>query len=255
MRRVLPATLLLAVIATASAFTQGAVAGPVAPPLRPNIVPLSTEQVQIRYVDQRKRLYLSFETENAGTGPLEMEPVREDCDGDGGSGDDRTALQNVYGDTDGSGEYTPESDEVVKTVTAGCFVYHQSHAHWHFDNYARYQLLSLDGDRLRSHAKVGFCMLDTTSVDPTLPGYPDSRQYLGCPDLALQGISVGWSDIYSVYTPGQFVSVEGLPAGAYCLVGTADPADRVLESDETDNVVRTRVSFGARRATVRPHPC
>jgi hypothetical protein len=255
MRRALLATLTVGLAATASAFQVPAAAGPVEPPLQPNIVPLPTEHVQIRYVHERKRLYLSFETENAGSGPLEMQPVREDCDGDGGSGDDRTALQNLYGDTDGSGEYTADSDEVVSTVVAGCFVFHQAHNHWHFSNYARYRLLSLEGQPLRARAKVGFCMLDTTSVDPTLPGYPSSRQYLGCPDLGLQGISVGWADVYSVFTPGQFVNVDGLPSGAYCLVGTADPADRIVESDETDNEVRTRIRFGDRQATIRPRAC
>ena len=246
--------LAVALVVAASAF-GGAAGARVAPtPLRPDIVPLTTDQVQIRYVHDHKRLYLSFETENAGTGPLEMQPVADDCDGDGSTGDDRTALQNVYGDTDASGAYTPD-DTVIRTLVAGCFVFHPAHGHWHFQNYARYQLLSLDGDKLRVHAKVGFCMLDTSSVDPTLPGHPSTAQYRGCPDLALQGISVGWSDIYSVNTPGQFINVDGLPNGTYCLVGNADPGDKLRESDEGDNQVRTRVSFGDHRATVRPNPC
>ena len=49
--------------------------------------------------------------------------------------------------------------------------------------------------------------------------------------------------------------MDGLPNGTYCLVGIADPADKIMESDETDNQIRTRVSFGDHRATVRPNPC
>lgn len=255
MRRALrPATLVMGLVVVAAAFGGHAGALTTASRLRPDIVPLPTSQVQIRYEDGHKRLYLSFDTENAGTGPLEMEPVRDDCDDDGRTGDDRTALQNIYGDTDGSGGYTPD-DTVIRTRRAGCFVYHAIHSHWHFVDYARYRLVALGGDRLRTHAKIGFCMLDTWSVDPSLPGHPDTRQYLGCPDMALQGISVGWADTYSVNTPGQFVNVDGLPSGTYCLVATADPGDRIAESDESDNSIRTRVRFGAHGASIRSAPC
>jgi lysyl oxidase len=254
-RMLLLATLALGLVAAASAFGGAAGARTTATPLRPDIVPLPTSQVQIRYVHDRKRLYLSFETENTGVGPLEMQPVRDDCDGDGSTTDDRTALQHIYGDTDGSGAYTPDSDTVVRTVVAGCFVYHAIHGHWHFQNFARYELLALDGDRLRTHSKVGFCMLDTASVDGSLPGHPDSPRYTGCPDLALQGISVGWADTYGVNTPGQFISVDGLRNGTYCLVGHADPTDRIVESDEADNEIRARVRFGDHRAAIRPLAC
>jgi hypothetical protein len=164
-------------------------------------------------------------------------------------------MQDIYGDTDESGAYTPGVDAVVRTVVAGCFVYHAIHGHWHFQNYARYQLLALDGDRLRAHSKVGFCMLDSTDVDGGLPGHPDSPRYTSCPDLGIQGISVGWADIYSVNTPGQFISVEGLPNGTYCLVGNADPGNKVLETDESNNQIRTRIRFGDHRATVRSAAC
>jgi methionyl aminopeptidase len=40
-----------------------------APTLRPDIVPTPTSEVVIRLEDGHKRLYLSFETENAGSGP------------------------------------------------------------------------------------------------------------------------------------------------------------------------------------------
>ena len=255
MRRTLLVLLALGLVAASFAGGGSAGAGTPVTEIRPDVVPMPTSHVRIRYVQDHKRLYLSFQVANTGSGPLEMRPVQDDCDGDGSTADDRTALQNVYGDTDGSGEYTSGSDTVLRSVVAGCFVFHGAHNHWHFDNFARYRLLSLEGERLRAHAKVGFCMLDTLSVDPSLPGYSGSRRYVGCPDLGIQGISVGWADVYTVDTPGQFISVEGIPNGTYCLVGRADPADRILEADETDNVVRTRVRFGDTEATIRPRAC
>jgi hypothetical protein len=223
--------------------------------LRPDIVPTPTDRVEVRVVGGHERLYLSFETENAGLGPLEVQPVQEDCDDDGSTKDDRTGVQHIYGDTDGSGEYTPGTDTVVRNVVVGCFVYHAIHQHWHFQNYARYRLESLDGDRLRANSKVGFCMLDSISVDPGLPGYQDARVYTGCPDLATQGISVGWADIYSIDTPGQFIRIDGVANGIYCLIGVADPANQILETDEHDNEIRTRVRLADLQATIRPAAC
>jgi hypothetical protein len=98
-------------------------------------------------------------------------------------------------------------------------------------------------------------MLDLIDVDPSLPGHPGSRIYGGCPDLATQGISVGWADVYGVDTPGQFIPIDGVPNGTYCLVSTVDPRDRVLESDETDNQTRTQVRIRGDQAALRPDPC
>jgi hypothetical protein len=226
-----------------------------APALRPDIVPTPTSQVLIRLEDGHKRLYLSFETENAGSGPLEVQPVQEDCDGNGDTTDDRTGVQHIYGDTDGSGEYTPGVDTVVRTEVVGCFEFDPDHGHWHFDNYARYRLLTLNGRRLRAQSKVGFCMLDSLSVDPGLPGYSSTRRYTGCPDLGLQGISVGWADVYGVNIPGQFIPIGGIPNGTYCLLGRADPDNRLLETDDANNVVRTRILIDGTVAAIRPKAC
>ncbi|MEA2783645.1 MAG: hypothetical protein QOK29_5204 [Rhodospirillaceae bacterium] len=226
-----------------------------APALRPDIVPAPTSQVMIRLEDGHKRLYLSFETENAGSGPLEVQPVQEDCDGNGDTTDDRTGVQDIYGDTDGSGAFTPGVDTVVRTEVVGCFEFDPDHGHWHFDNYARYRLLTLNGRRLRAQSKVGFCMLDSLSVDPGLPGYSSTRRYTGCPDLELQGISVGWADVYGVNIPGQFIPIGGIPNGTYCLLGRADPDNRLLETDDANNVVRTRILIDGTVAAIRPKAC
>jgi len=226
-----------------------------APALRPDIVPTPTSEVMIRLEDGHKRLFLSFETENAGSGPLEVQPVQEDCDGNGDATDDRTAVQDIYGDTDGSGAYTPGVDTVVRTEVVGCFEFDPDHGHWHFDNYARYRLLTLNGRRLRAQSKVGFCMLDSLSVDPGLPGYSSTRGYIGCPDLGLQGISVGWADVYGTNIPGQFIPIGGIPDGTYCLLGRADPDNRLMETDDANNVVRTRILIDGTAASIRPKAC
>src|SRR5881275_2081509 len=54
----------------------------------------ATNPVEIdidRSADGTKRLQFAFKAENAGTGPLELKPKREDCNHDGSTSDDRTA--------------------------------------------------------------------------------------------------------------------------------------------------------------------
>ena len=247
--------LLLLPAISGPAIAHAGVARAAAPILRPDIVPTPTSEVMIRLEDGHKRLYLSFETENAGSGPLEVQPVREDCDANGDTTDDRTGVQDIYGDTDGSGAYTPGVDTIVRTQVVGCFEFDPDHGHWHFDNYARYRLLTLNGRRLRAQSKVGFCMLDTLGVDPGLPGYSSTRRYTGCPDLGLQGISVGWADVYGTNIPGQFIPIGGIPNGTYCLLGRADPDNRLMETDDANNVVRTRILINGTAASIRPKAC
>jgi hypothetical protein len=213
--------------------------------------------VQIRTsATGHKQLWLVFTTENTGRGPLEVQPTKHDCDGNPATTTDRTALQHIYGDTNGDHVYTPGVDTVVRTLKVGCFEYHASHGHWHFADYARYRMETLDtGTKVAAHSKVGFCMLDSLDLDGSLAGHPDSMVYMGCPDLATQGISVGWGDIYDLTVPGQFIPIDDVPDGTYCLVATADPKDRLLESDETDNQVRSQVQLSGDSASLTGDPC
>jgi hypothetical protein len=52
-------------------------------------------------------------------------------------------------------------------------------------------------------------------------------------------MSVGWGDTYGYYLPGQEIDVTGLAADDYWLTLDVDPADRLEETDETDNSAKT----------------
>ena len=53
----------------------------------------------------------------------------------------------------------------------------------------------------------------------------------------MQGISPGWRDVYTSDLDGQQIPLAGVPRGRdYALVITADPSNRLWETDETDNV-------------------
>jgi Lysyl oxidase len=195
-----------------------------------------------------KILRFAFKSENGGAGPLELQPKRQDCNRNGSTVDDRTAYQNIYGDTNGNGVYDPPNtsvppgpDGIVRTRKVGCFTFdaRPGHMHWHFENYAKYSLLDSNGTKVGGRSKVGFCLTDEDPVDSSLPGYPSHRVYRSCADLTIQGISVGWDDVYGPFLAGQSIVIQGLPNGSYCLVSKADPKNVIRETLDTNNQVRT----------------
>ena len=187
---------------------------------------------------------------NVGAGPLQLDPRKTDCNDDGDFGNDRTAIQRVYVDADADGAYEPGVDTASTTRRAGCFRFDERHRHWHFRNYARYELArASDGTVVASHGKVGFCLLDSQHVYPGMPGSPASAVYASCASGRSQGISPGWSDAYDWSLPGQFVDITSVPDGRYCFRSTADPADRIVEADEGDNAAAIGLSLRGGSAT------
>lgn len=136
----------------------------------------------------------------------------------------------------------------------GTLTYHAAHAHYHFVDFARYELRTATTGSLAALSdKVSFCMQDSAPVRSGRPletafAFP---LYFGC-DIGTQGISAGWADIYTSELAGQQILLAGVPDGVYDLVTVADPSNRILETDESDNtsVRRVRISGGGTQLTV-----
>ena len=112
---------------------------------------------------------------------------------------------------------------------------HATHDHWHFDAMAAYTLTVPGTSRRVARDKVSFCLRDNERA-------PDGtrtvrRAWFGeCSATSPQGISPGWVDVYRADLDGQWLRVPPGTAGRRaCLTLEADPADLLLESDETDN--------------------
>jgi Lysyl oxidase len=226
-------------------------------PLLPNISTLQPTGLRIVRSDAGTRLLRFSNTiANVGAGPVELEPRKDDCDGDGNPANDRTAIQRIYRDADGDGIFRRAVDRAVDTRVAGCFEFSVEHGHWHFHDFADYQLLDLtSGQVVASNDKVGFCLLDTLHPYPGVPGSPRHRYYGGCRRNSVQGQSVGFADIYSWYFSGQWIDVTRTPSGDYCLVTTADPADQLLESNETDDAFRQQIRLSGSGVIPLADPC
>ncbi len=108
---------------------------------------------------------------------------------------------NVHWDPNGDGDPV-DSDGLFELSTC--------HRHFHFRNYATYELLSADRSRTWLAAKHGFCMIDVTPWNNN-DGGVSSWVYRSCgrpardglPAIAgNQGISVGYADTYFKWLGG-----------------------------------------------------
>lgn len=132
---------------------------------------------------------------------------------------------NVHFDPNGDGN--PDDSD-------GLFELSTCHGHFHYRNYARYELIAKDGTVTKAR-KTGFCMLD---VKPFSPAHK-TWNYRSCgrapfPQFGLpgipgnQGVSVGWSDEYDKWLDGQFFVLDdpnasAVPPGDYTLRITVNP--------------------------------
>lgn len=173
---------------------------------------------------------------NRGAGPLEIVPERKQvaCDG---VANGRKVYQKVFRDSNGDGVFQRKRDTNFREQRAGCVAFHADHHHFHFRNFSLYELRDSNGVVVEHSPKIGFCLLDAVRV-VNLPGSPSGPYYRGdCyrQSFFLMGISVGWVDVYGPSLSGQELDVTPMDSGIYCLRSTADPTDRLDESDELNN--------------------
>jgi hypothetical protein len=237
-RAVTAAALALSVLALAG---NGPVSAGTGTELLPDLVVRRASELDIRVTPSgRHRLRFTTTTANLGAGVVELAPEQGDCDQDGDLENDRTAIQRSYLDQDGNGVFDRSDDTQFLERTVGCFVFHAIHDHWHFEDFARYRLVNpRTGRAVATQAKVGFCVVDSYRWRAELPGSPANAYYRSCQPDAVQGLSVGWTDVYQAFLAAQWLDVSGLPPGRYCLVQRIDPSSRIAEADEANNLSRT----------------
>ena len=124
---------------------------------------------------------------------------------------------------------------------------HPTHDHWHFDAMAAYSL-TVPGRQTRgARDKVSFCLRDNERV----AGHPRvvPRSHFGdCTAESPQGISPGWVDVYGADLDGQSLRLPPRIDGRVaCLRLEADPADLLLETDETDNATAIPIRIDGTR--------
>lgn len=156
----------------------------------------------------------------------------------------------------------PQDRVCSERQEVGTFSWHPQHGHFHFEDFALYELRKLRRDGapdlrkkglVATSGKISYCIIDAQedegSQRPLLYSVPYPLYYSCFTGLGMQGISPGWKDVYSKGTTGQQIPLEGIPDGTYALVVKFDPADRLLETDESDNTALTQIRLlGAGKA-------
>lgn len=134
----------------------------------------------------------------------------------------------------------------VEQRPVGGFTWHAEHRHFHFSEFARYELRrvlangSIDYGRrglVAASDKVSFCLYDAAPVRGDASVVPF---YNTCTPT-VQGISPGYADVYNPDMEGQTFPLDAISDGRYALVIDMDYADRLFETDDTDNVVEVMI--------------
>ena len=141
---------------------------------------------------------------------------------------------------------------------------HQQRYWWKFYDAASFELWRVDErgrrlDLVRRGPKVSYCLRDLTHTRPRLRRSPRFVVYPSCStdpgrQYVTLGTSVGWADIYPPAYPEQWIDVTGL-RGCFAYVHTADPRNRIYESNEDNNeaqaIVRLPFDTDQRRQRCR----
>jgi hypothetical protein len=225
--------------------------------LLPDLVTMKVhkDDLVVERAGNKTLLRLTNEIANRGRGPLEIYPstTSHNCDGDGHPNNDRDAFQRIFLDN-GDGVFDRDTDTASQHFKFGCDRHSHKTGLWEVFDLARYKLLRLHGGkRVTRSTKVAFCTVDSDHPFPGLPGSPGGGYYptFGCDPNSILGVSVGWADEYYYGLPGQQLNVTGLKAGRYCLVSKGDPDNLLRESNNSNNVRRTRIALHPAKQTVK----
>jgi hypothetical protein len=143
------------------------------------------------------------------------------------------------------------------------------HTHIHIDHWAHYSLRTHGLDSLKPESwpivaqgnKIGFCAIDYLEcaigypfcenygipvMASDLPNYPFGYgKYNICEDTnSIQGISVGWADVYASYLPGQEIPLsDSICNGNYYIVSIFDPDTLFKDFDKKNNVASALITL------------
>jgi Lysyl oxidase/Immunoglobulin I-set domain len=179
----------------------------------------------------RTLLRASTASINTGIGALEIR----------GSSQTNGLYQRIYSSDGG------HRDEFIYD---GVLTFHYGHGHLHFGDWLNFTLREVlpgngVGDVAVAGEKTSFAIIDLVPNDLTMPGAPSSPRYGVDPEYSglVQGMSVGWADVYSGTLLDQWIDITGITPKRYWLEASVDPEHRVIESNESNNVVRILIDL------------
>jgi len=119
-------------------------------------------------------------------------------------------------------------------VSEGIFVWSPCHMHHHIAGFADFELWDATQLIVAGH-KQGFCIEDDEQVAAGGP----SHHY----NCTMQGITVGWADVYARGLPCQWIDISDVAPGTYTLRVVFDVGGVLPDSDPTNNTWMTTVAL------------
>lgn len=178
---------------------------------------------------------------NTGDGKLELRFALD------GALTDPRMIQRIYTDDGGSRDRLADEYEL-----------HAVHGHVHYKGFDQSILYPYqwgvgrtgDGTSASEGSKVGFCVIDVvlladywaaTGNGPRAHTFPTCNFPTEADENAwmVQGIDVGWADVYGWNLADQYIDITGVPDGVYELEQLANPNHSILESDPANNTAST----------------
>jgi Lysyl oxidase len=133
------------------------------------------------------------------------------------------------------------------------YVRAETHRHWHFPGFERYELRSQAGRTVGRDRKSGFCLRDAYETrsrgrpprftGECRPGHPDAT-------TIREGISPGFGDDYVPEKEGQSIDITGLASGRYVLVHSTNPDGVLHERSYVNNEASVLLRLQGARVTV-----
>lgn len=187
---------------------------------------------------------------NAGTSPLLVDGFRR-------SGTELMDAYQYFFDAKGN---------QVGSQPAGTMEWddREGHKHWHFTDFAQYNLLDSSQTLAVRSGKEAFCLANTDAVDYTIPGAkwrPDNTDLsTSCGANTVVAVrevlDVGNGDTYTQERPGQSFEITDLPNGTYYIQVLANPAKKLAELSTGNNSALRQIVLGGtpeqRTLTVPP---
>lgn len=210
--------------------------------LLPDLQNLPPTDLYLVYDEDSGRALIRFSNSIWNSGPGKLELV-----GTPNQQRDRIRVsQRVYA----------ANQERFDEIEVGEFIFHGQHNHWHLEQFAVYEVWSVDErgslkSVISSGGKVSYCIMDvslseTNNSDKIIS---TNRRYTHCEE-EIQGLSVGWIDTYKYYYWGQWVDVTSLEDGIYALVSTVNPDHLLREADTNNNTGVTYFGIREKRLGV-----
>jgi len=199
----------------------------------PDLVPLPSWGISTSHTKSgRDLLNFGATVWSGGSSPLDVEGFRSPG----------SPVMKAY-------QYFWRNGHVIGRARAGTMEFDSQlgHHHWHFEQFARYNLITADKKlAVRSH-KEGFCLGPSDPVDLLAPHAMWQPPTIGtsgqCGVAATlwvrEMLPAGWGDTYFNSVAGQSFDITGVPNGTYYIQVIANPL-HVLHETRTGNDVSLR---------------